>query len=101
MTKKTMKIAMIRTLDGSSDGIAVQTYVDGQTYDVSADLAENFVGQGAAFYAGGVISAISASKESDIEAEAHAPKPPAGPTTDKAAAPSEAKPATKRRGAGK
>ena len=79
------RVTMLATLLGSNDGVEVKTYEKGQTYDVSDDLAENFIGQGAA----------DPAKEPTVEAEANSPKSAAGPTENKVAAPAEAKPTAK------
>lgn len=43
-----MKIKMIKTTDGSPDGININTYEKGKKYDIPEDLAGNFIGQNAA-----------------------------------------------------
>lgn len=86
------KIKMIRTLPGSNDGITVTEFMEGREYDVSDDLADNFVRQqGAA-----IPAAPAAQTEPKVATEAETPKPGPGPTASKDAAPAEAKPAAKR-----
>ena len=45
MTPKTY--TMLKTVRGSRDGLAVETFVQGETYQLDADLAEQFYHQGA------------------------------------------------------
>jgi hypothetical protein len=41
-----IKVLMLETADGATDGAVVQTYEKGQTYEVSEDLAEVFEAAG-------------------------------------------------------
>lgn len=84
------KIQMTKTLLGSNDGTTVETFEDGREYVVSADLAANFIGQGAA---------VPAVQESKVETTANPSQPPAGPTEKKVVAPAEGKPAAVKRAA--
>jgi hypothetical protein len=43
-----MKIIMLRTAPGSEDGIRVQSYAEGQTYEVGEALGRAFCDSGAA-----------------------------------------------------
>lgn len=43
-----MKIVMLRTAPGSEDGIRVQSYAEGQTYEVGEALGRAFCESGAA-----------------------------------------------------
>jgi len=43
-----MRVTMLKTIDGSPDGMRVLTYREGEIHDLPDDLARNFVGQGAA-----------------------------------------------------
>ncbi len=63
-----MRVTMTRTQTGSPDGIHIYTYVDGQTYDLNADLAQAFLGMGVAVDAN--------LKPADREAMASLPPPP-------------------------
>ncbi len=40
-----MKIKMLETKDGSNDGVTVETFKKGETYDVGTRLCDNFVRQ--------------------------------------------------------
>ena len=40
-----MKIKMLKTRQGSPDGISVNTYISGETMDVPDELARIFIGQ--------------------------------------------------------
>lgn len=39
-----MRVTMQKTMPGSEDGIRVQEYVEGETYDLGAELALSFIG---------------------------------------------------------
>lgn len=88
-------IKMIRTTLGANDGITVLSYEAGTEYDLSNDLASNFLGQGVAERV-----APAATEPIKVATEPEDQEQGPGPTASKVVAPDEAKPAPKRGGRG-
>lgn len=39
-----MRIMMVKTMPGSEDGLRVQAYTEGETYEMGEALAQSFIG---------------------------------------------------------
>jgi hypothetical protein len=71
-----MKIKMLETVPGSEDGYTVTDYVQGQEYEVGADLAKTFLEAGQAVAVGGAVKAKPEHRVGEAGPEAVAPSAP-------------------------
>lgn len=94
----TKTYTMLKTAKGSRDGLTVETFQKGESYDLSPDLAEQFYHQGAVEEAGGTAEGETR-EEGEPPAGSNGKKNPAdarqkkvtGPAETKVVAPAETK----------
>ena len=79
-----MQIRMLRTQRGSPDGLEVRLYEAGRKYDVPAELAAVFIGQGSAEEDKEDVLEVKDEAKVDIGASGGADKPRRGKKPPKA-----------------